>query len=366
MGKVLGVGVITGGPCGGKTTAKSAAQQWGSDHGIRVLFMPETATLTIMAGIPDIGEIARTQPDRYYLLEKSMFHLQRHFRKYVQYLAKCFEEDVLILFDRAEMDIASYMEPSDFETLLAETKLTYHDVRDSYDFVIHLVTAANGAAEHYSSDNNEARYETVEEAIESDNRTLDAWVGHPHLHIIDNSTDFEGKIGRVIRILEKQVGAPVEIERKFLVSNPDLSHPVLRNARKVQIEQTYLVTDDPDEELRVRKRSVEGSTTYYWTQKKRLSSGKKEERERTISAREYHQLYRARDVAKKTIKKTRYCFPSGSTYCELDVFQNPKNLAILEVELYEEGLEVNLPSFLGEAREVTDALEYHNSELAKA
>lgn len=365
MGRVLGVGVITGGPCGGKTTAKSAAQQWGSDHGIRVLFMPETATITIMAGIPDIGDIARNRPDQYYMLEKSMFHLQRHFRKYANYLAQCFEEDVLILFDRAEMDISSYMTEPDFETLLAETGLTYHDVRDSYDFVIHLVTAADGAAEHYSSDNNEARYETVDEAIESDRRTLGAWVGHPHLHIIDNSTDFEGKIGRVIRILEKQVGAPVEIERKFLVESPDLTHPVLASARKVQIEQTYLGTDDPSEELRVRKRTVEGSTTYYLTQKKRLSGGTKEERERTITAREYAQLIRTRDPERKTISKTRYCFPNGSTYCELDVFQNPKNLAILEVELYEEGLEVNLPNFLGEAREVTDALEYHNSELAR-
>jgi len=41
------------------------------------------------------------------------------------------------------------------------------DIR--YDAVIHLVTAANGAPEFYTSENNVARYETVEMAVDVDN-----------------------------------------------------------------------------------------------------------------------------------------------------------------------------------------------------
>jgi hypothetical protein len=58
------------------------------------------------------------------------------------------------------------------------------------------VTAADGALKFYTTENNEARYETVEQAIELDKKLINAWVGHPHFCIVQNSsTDgFQGKI----------------------------------------------------------------------------------------------------------------------------------------------------------------------------
>ena len=47
-----------------------------------------------------------------------------------------------------------------------------------------MVTAADGAEKFYSSASNEARYETLQEARELDKRLINAWVGHPHFHII--------------------------------------------------------------------------------------------------------------------------------------------------------------------------------------
>lgn len=49
-----------------------------------------------------------------------------------------------------------------------------------------MVTCADGAPEFYTSANNEARYESVDEAIELDKKLINAWVGHPHFSIIDN------------------------------------------------------------------------------------------------------------------------------------------------------------------------------------
>ena len=49
-----------------------------------------------------------------------------------------------------------------------------------------MVTAADGSAQFYTGDNNEARYETVEQAIKLDKKLVNAWVGHPHFCIIDN------------------------------------------------------------------------------------------------------------------------------------------------------------------------------------
>lgn len=49
--------------------------------------------------------------------------------------------------------------------------VTTRMLRDNrYDAVIHMVTAANGAEDHYNGINNDARYEQKEEAIEKDEK----------------------------------------------------------------------------------------------------------------------------------------------------------------------------------------------------
>ena len=46
--------------------------------------------------------------------------------------------------------------------------MIYQYIIFSYDVVLHLVTAADGAKDFYVLDNNEARYEAAERAIEVD------------------------------------------------------------------------------------------------------------------------------------------------------------------------------------------------------
>jgi len=52
-----------------------------------------------------------------------------------------------------------------------------------------------------------------------DRRTINAWSGHNNLKIIDNSTDFDEKIDKVIREIDNLIGNPVSIkkQRKYLV-----------------------------------------------------------------------------------------------------------------------------------------------------
>ena len=79
------------------------------------------------------------------------------------------------------------------------------DIR--YDAVIHLVTAANGAPEFYTSENNVARYETVEMAVDVDNNLQKSWTGHPHHIVIANQQGgWDRKIQRVYDNVDKIVG----------------------------------------------------------------------------------------------------------------------------------------------------------------
>lgn len=69
-------------------------------------------------------------------------------------------------------------------------------LRDSrYDAVLHLVTAADGAQNFYASLNNEARYESIDEAIEKDKKLRLAYMGHQRWVFISNGfNDFNQKI----------------------------------------------------------------------------------------------------------------------------------------------------------------------------
>ena len=57
------------------------------------------------------------------------------------------------------------------------------ELRDNYDAVFHLVTAAKGAEKFYTLENNKARSERIEEAAIVDDKIISAWTGHPHFRI---------------------------------------------------------------------------------------------------------------------------------------------------------------------------------------
>ena len=103
------------------------------------------------------------------------------------------------------------MEPSEWRTMLGRLNLSTVDLREGrYDAVVHLVTAALGAEPFYTTENNTARSETVEQARDQDRRTQRVWAGHPHMSIVDNraGTGFEQKMRKVIKIVARVVGLP--------------------------------------------------------------------------------------------------------------------------------------------------------------
>lgn len=361
--------VLTGGPCGGKSSSLAHLTKELAERGIRTLCVPETATMLISGGLTNLAAMKQTEPDVYNTIQEQIILIQRQFRAAYQEIAESFApEPVVILYDRAESDGLCYMGMELFNEVLTRNDLTIFDVRDSYDVVIHLVSAAKGAAEHYSTASNSARQESVEEAVVADHLTLQSWIGHPHLRIIDNSTDFEEKMRRVFQVVANAVGVetPIEIERWFLLAEPPaLSDLNIANAQEILIEQTYLQSPN-DSEIRVRSRTHRGQTNYYWTRKLDNPNGPgRIEEEALISYREYKRLLEERDESRNVVRKRRYCFSNGSTYCELDHFYELADpIWLLEVELIDENDEVNLPEYLTIEAEVTDDPRYKTSSIA--
>lgn len=190
--------VITGGPCGGKSTALEWIKNAFSKQGYTVLFASETATDLITGGVAPwtCGTNAEYQCCQLTLqLEK-----ERVFLRAAKSMPK---EKILIVCDRGSLDNKAYMTAEEFATVLQEKGLTEEGMLSDYDAVFHLVTAAKGAAEFYTTANNSARKETAAQAAVLDDKVIEAWSKHPHFYIIDNSTNFQDKMQRLVDEMAK-------------------------------------------------------------------------------------------------------------------------------------------------------------------
>lgn len=353
--------VITGGPCAGKSTAMTRIQNHFEKLGYSVVFITESATELILSG---------TNPHTLqsnYDFEQSILKLQLSKEKIFEETALNLKNDkVLLVCDRGTLDCKTYLTQAEFDSILKNLNLTESKLRDDYDAVFHLITAALGAEEYYTLSNNKARFETPEEAIQKDKNLIKAWTGHPHLRIIDNSTDFDSKINRLLTEISLFLGEPIpyEIERKFLIKMPNTKLLEKDNmCTKVEIIQTYLISE-PGSETRIRQRGSNGSFTYTITTKEKISNLKRIEKEERISESEYLEYLLKADTSKRQIRKTRYCMVYNNQYFEIDIYPFSKEKAIMEIELSDENQEVVVPEFIEIIKEVTNDENYKNYALA--
>ncbi len=354
--------VITGGPCAGKTTAMSWVQNAFTQMGYTVLFVPETATELITGGVAPWT----CGSNRDYQI--GQIKLQRAKEEVFEGAAQSMSaEKVLIVCDRGMLDNKAYMDEADFATVLSALGVNEVELRDNYDAVFHLVSAAKGAREFYTTANNTARTETAEEAAAMDDKLIAAWTGHPHLRVIDNSTDFEEKMRRLIVEISSFLGEPepLEIERKFLIEYPDIAWlEAQENCKRIEIIQTYLRADE-GEEVRVRQRGVNGHYLYFKTIKKKISDIRRVEIECRLTQEQYLALLMEADTTKRQIRKTRYCLTYRGQYFEIDVYPFWNDRAIAEIELSDESTAIEFPPQLRVIKEVTDDEAYKNASLAR-
>lgn len=353
--------VITGGPCGGKSTAMSWIQEYFTKIGYTVLFVPETATELITGGVTPWNCGSNTN------FQKCIAKLQLEKEAVFERAAHTMHsEKVLIVCDRGFMDNKAYMCDAEFALVLEDIHCNEVELRDNYDAVFHLVTAAKGAEKFYTTANNFARTETVEQAATMDDKLISAWTGHPHFRVIDNSTDFENKMRRLIKEIVTFLGEPepYEIERKFLIKYPNIkwleNNP---NCQKVEIIQTYLTSFNGDE-IRVRQRGSNGNYVYFKTIKKQVTDLKRVEIESKISCEEYLTLLMEADTSKHQIRKNRYCLTYNNQYFEIDVYPFWQDKAIVEIELSEENADIDFPAEIKVIKEVTGDESYKNATLA--
>ncbi|MBI3273865.1 MAG: AAA family ATPase [Candidatus Colwellbacteria bacterium] len=363
--------VITGGPCGGKTEGISYVREKLAEHGWFALEVRESATELQRSGlILNAGHIDPLSLARH--ITRMQIEKENRFHNIANDLA---HQKIVLLHDRGLMDVQAYISPTEFVSLLAAMQKTMPEMRDMrYDAVFHCVSAAIGAEDFYNTATNKARYETPEEARERDRKTQNAWVGHPHLRVIDNSTDFAGKKERLYAGVCRALGIPEprEIQQKYIIKKPNIASIAKKwgiHFAAIDVEQIYLISRDGLQK-RIRKGGQNGSYTYYICEKREVKPGVRMEEGKKINDIAYsHYALNERAPKKDIIRKTRYYFLWKGQYFELDIFKEPKRLkgtALLEIELENENDSVSLPPFLEVIREITDDPKFTNYALAES
>ncbi len=353
---------VTGGPCGGKTTALPYITQKLSDRGWTPLIIPESPTLLMQGNLTPVFGVFSNKTFQRSVIE-TVLNLEHTFGNAAR---ECNGKPIIVC-DRGIPDCRDYSPNGEYEEILKGLSLgTHTEVRDGrYGAVFHLRSAAVGAEEFYSLATNSVRRETPAEARERDEQTLRSWMGHPHLRVIDNSTDFAGKLKRLDRHICSFLGIPVplEIERKYLCQ-PTVELPVPHQS--VHIEQVYLLSPDENTEIRVRRRGADGSYVYFRTEKRSVRPGVRVETESFIDEREYLMSIRFQLPNTRVIKKMRTCFLYNEQYFELDCIDTRNGtIFLLEIELTEENDAVILPPFIKVIKEVTGDEQFSNRWLAK-
>lgn len=366
MGRLLSKIVLTGGPCAGKTTALAKIEEDLTEKGYRVFIVSESATELIKGGIRPFGDKAIELLEFQNLILQYQLGKEKIYEQAIKSLPDT--ERCVIIHDRGVIDNKAYIKSGEFAILLNKNNMYELSLMDNYDMVIHLVTAADGKEEYYTLSNNAARTETIEEAIELDRKTVDAWAGHSNLRIIDNSTGFEEKINRVLDEINNWLGNPISIrkQKKYTVdiAKSDIEFLNRDGMAKIDIEQIYLKNyENNNYERRLRKRTYQGQSTYYLTIQKKGPKGEaKIVTDQKVTEKEYQKLLSLYDEESR-INKTRYSFADNNQYFKLDIF-NDLDLAVLEVEPTEKNQIISIPKYINVINDVTNDHTYYNYNLA--
>ena len=339
--------VLTGGPCAGKTTALVKIMEHFSSIGYKVFIIPELPTLFLQAGMDYLTD----NKDLFYEGEIALED------KFLQ-MAKSVKQPVLIVCDRGTMDISAYMNPVLWNQIISDAKMNNEMLRSRYDAVLHLVSAADGAEQFYTTATNNKRTEGIELARILDKKVIQAWSEHPHLRVINNHEDFETKLERVLQEISDVLEIPRQAveERKYIIRLKDN----IPEAIVSEITQTYL-TSEPYSEVRI----LNGLIVNVHTTKKILSNNEQVETERQIDNNLYESLLRQADPYRQPIHKMRETFIWKGQFFELDTFIDPyKGLQILETKGILKHEDIIFPPFIEIIEDITGITKYYNYNLA--
>lgn len=351
---------LTGGPGGGKTYFTTYSRQGLMDRGFRPVYFSEVATLFDTYGIGPTSNVL-SNIEYQYMVAKYQLATEEVLMESLNNS----KDSILLIFDRTILDGKAYCTNDEWKIILERLGMTEYDIYERYDLILHFVTTATGST--YSTENNPARSESKEQALERENKNLNAYNGVSIAKKIclSNNVDFMEKQSMALNAILGYLKLAEPIfgkQKKYLVLKVAKRDLEKFSPKKFHMTQTYLNVRNDEVERRIRCIEDENEKAYYYTQKdkdKKLCCDKK------ISFEEYLSFMNDKIEGYNTIEKDRYSFSNNNLYFQYDTFKFWKEFAILEVQATNLTKEIIISDEFRVISEITDVKSLFNNSLAK-
>ena len=128
--------VLTGGPCGGKTTGQTRLATFFENIGWKVYRVPETANVLLSGGV-NFAELSIEAAEKFQAnLLKTMMQIENSF---FDLASASFSQNCLVICDRGTMDASAFVSREQWDDILSMNDLDEVDVRDNrYNQVYYL------------------------------------------------------------------------------------------------------------------------------------------------------------------------------------------------------------------------------------
>lgn len=300
-----------------------------------------------------------------------------NFEEYFENLAKIQNKDVLLVCDRGACDTFAYCTSEVKNEVLKKNDWNENFLNhDRYDKIIHLVSAANGAEEFFTLEN-EARSEGIKEARRLDSKIQEVWFNNPRYVIIDNSnTSFVQKIDKVFAEIGSVVSLPTSrFVRKFLLKNffePSQFDKDIQFCN-YQEKVIYLPKTQNDTISFIIKRTYDTFNKIMLTYKTRYLTDIEEKRVETskqITDIAFEGLFNQRDTSKREITKNCYTFRMEHQdqvfiYKIENFMLEEANFSVLHLSSDKAKKTRQFPEFVDIVREITEESDFFTHVLAK-
>ena len=179
--------VLTGGPGGGKTTAADIIAKTFDGS---VVVIPEAAMMLYSGGFPRVN-----LPVAKIAMQKAIFHVQKN----LEDLQAELHPNRVMICDRGTVDGAVYW-PHGQEDFCRNFQTTLEQEFERYDAVVFFETAAAGNRPIRAG--NPLRWESLQEAIELDERLRALWSQHANFYLIKNEASFMNKLSWGVELIQ--------------------------------------------------------------------------------------------------------------------------------------------------------------------
>ena len=164
--------MLTGGPCGGKSTSMKILTKKFAEIGYKVFSVPEIATVTVDSGCLFYTFNSHTERCEFTkAINEAQIDSEKYYKKLAEIQCQSKKENVIIICDRGILDNWPYTKMEikneiEFSTGWDDHKLMHN----RYDAIFNMVTVADKSDEMYSNANNIARTEDADESIALDKK----------------------------------------------------------------------------------------------------------------------------------------------------------------------------------------------------